>query len=280
MPALDNPRWEAFAQAIVKGLASDKPNGKNTQRAAYLAAGYSTTNDNATDAAASRLLRNVKPVVERIRELQAQALARLEPKLDISRERIAKRLDLASKRAEALDKPADIISAELGLAKVFHRQPTAQQADQDYSTAKSMTDIGRRLLKSIGFNEPDDISIQAAVEANDAFIDALRRIKQHAETLTVDPRVSPLGNKDIISLILLNISFSFPLPSIDVFFISIPPTGSGAYPLGGRWGREAAGVGVRLPTLHAANQRIQQEAGKPCCGRCALRRPLQLLPCA
>ena len=100
MPALDNPRWEAFAQAIVKGLASDKPNGKNTQRAAYLVAGYSTTSDETTDAAASRLLRKVKAVVDRIRELQAQALARVDRKLDISRERIGRRLDMAPRKAE------------------------------------------------------------------------------------------------------------------------------------------------------------------------------------
>ena len=52
MPVLPNPRHEAFAQAIVKGLASDKPNGKNPQKTAYLAAGYSTTTENATEAAA------------------------------------------------------------------------------------------------------------------------------------------------------------------------------------------------------------------------------------
>jgi len=88
MPPHNNPRWEAFAQAIVKGLASDKPNGKNTQKAAYLAAGYSPTTEPAAEAAASRLLRKVKPILERVRELQAQALARLDPKLDISRERV------------------------------------------------------------------------------------------------------------------------------------------------------------------------------------------------
>ena len=105
MPALDNPRWEAFAQAIVRGLASDRPNGKNTAKAAYLAAGYSTTTDNATRAAASRLLTNVIPVVERIRELQAQALARVDRKLDISRERIGRNLDLASRIAQDREWP-------------------------------------------------------------------------------------------------------------------------------------------------------------------------------
>ena len=89
MPVLPNPRHEAFAQAIVKGLASERPNGKNTAKAAYKAVGYSPTTEHAAEAAAHRLLRNVEPVVLRIQELQAQALARLNPKLDVSRERVA-----------------------------------------------------------------------------------------------------------------------------------------------------------------------------------------------
>jgi hypothetical protein len=112
MPALKNPRWEAFAQAIVAGLASERPNKKNTAKAAYLAAGYSTTTDNATRAAASRLLTNVIPVVDRIRELQANALARVDRKLDISRERIGRNLDEASRMARNQEKTSDIIAAE------------------------------------------------------------------------------------------------------------------------------------------------------------------------
>src|SRR5215470_17468168 len=100
MPALKNPRWEAFAQAIVAGLASERPNKKNTAKAAYLAVGYSPSSDHAAEVAASRLLTNVIPVVERIRELQAQALARVDRKLDISRERIGRNLDLASRIAQ------------------------------------------------------------------------------------------------------------------------------------------------------------------------------------
>jgi hypothetical protein len=37
-----------------------------------------------------------------------------------------------------------------------------------------MKDIGRKLLQSIGLASPDDVSIQAAIEANDAFIASLR----------------------------------------------------------------------------------------------------------
>jgi len=54
MPVLPNPRHEAFAQAIVAGLASDRPHGKNTAKAAYLSVGYAPTTDNAARAAASR----------------------------------------------------------------------------------------------------------------------------------------------------------------------------------------------------------------------------------
>src|SRR5262249_25496025 len=111
MPVLPNPRHEAFAQAIVKGLASDRPNGKNTAKAAYLAVGYSPTNDRAAIAAASRLLTKVDSVVERIRELQAEALAKIQPKLDISRERIGRRLDLLSHQAEQAGNHAAAISS-------------------------------------------------------------------------------------------------------------------------------------------------------------------------
>jgi hypothetical protein len=43
-----------------------------------------------------------------------------------------------------------------------------------------MHEIGKRLLQSIGFSEPDDMSIQAAIEANDAFIERLEAIRNGA----------------------------------------------------------------------------------------------------
>jgi hypothetical protein len=177
MPVLPNPRHEAFAQAIVKGLASDKPNGKNTQKAAYLAAGYSTTTENATEAAASRLLRNVKPVVERVRELQAEALARIERKLDVSRERVGRRLDLASRKAESEGNTANIIAAELGIAKVFGLHKAGEQYNPiDPSSAESMVEIGRLLLQSVGATSPSQAQINLAVEANNAFVEQLEQI--------------------------------------------------------------------------------------------------------
>ena len=188
MPALDNPRWERFAQAIVEGLANGdrKP---YSQGRAYIAAGYTAKDQGkrggSAEAAASRLLKRVKPILDRIRELQAEATKRLEPKLDLSRERIGRRLDLASRMAEEQKSPNGIALSELGIAKVFHRIDTPQDTQQDFNSAKSMTDIGRKLLQSVGFAEPDDVSIQAAIEANDAFIDRLQQIRDSAQGLTL-----------------------------------------------------------------------------------------------
>jgi hypothetical protein len=49
-----------------------------------------------------------------------------------------------------------------------------------FHTAKSKEDIGAKLLQSIGFTEPDDVSIQAAVQANNAFIAQLEAIRDAA----------------------------------------------------------------------------------------------------
>ena len=55
MPALDNPRWELFAQKIVEGLVNGHHEAFSQGRA-YSAAGYIAKGD-AADVNASRLLR-------------------------------------------------------------------------------------------------------------------------------------------------------------------------------------------------------------------------------
>jgi phage terminase small subunit len=66
--ALANARHERFAQEIAKG---------STGRDAYIAAGYETKSDAATDANASRLLSDAK-VKARIAEIQERAAVRAE----------------------------------------------------------------------------------------------------------------------------------------------------------------------------------------------------------
>jgi hypothetical protein len=186
MPALSNPRYERFAQALFAGLAGET-RVKRAQSTAYLTAYPNCSNGNSAEAAASRLLRRVKPIIERVRELQAESNARLQPKLDVSRERVGRRLALASEMAERLEMPNAMATSELGIARVFgHIRADSEPSQTDFNTANSMQDIGRKLLQSIGFSSPDDVSIQAAIEANDAFIARLQAIRDAAQGLTIE----------------------------------------------------------------------------------------------
>jgi hypothetical protein len=185
MPALSNPRYERFAQALFAGLAGET-RVKRAQSTAYLTAYPNCSNGNPAEAAASRLLRRVKPIADRVRELQAEANARLQPKLDLSRERIGRRLDLASQMAEQQKNAANIVAAETAIAKVFHPIDAPDPNHIDFKSAQSMQEIGKRLLQSMGYKEPDDLSIQQAIEANNTFIDTLKRISQQAQGLTLD----------------------------------------------------------------------------------------------
>src|SRR5215475_9399791 len=104
MPALSNPRYERFAQALFAGLAGET-RIKRAQSTAYLAAYPNCSKGNPAEAAASRLLRRVKPIADRV----------------------------------------------------------------------------RKLMQSVGLREPDDDCIQAAIEANDAFIARLEAIFDGAQ---------------------------------------------------------------------------------------------------
>jgi hypothetical protein len=133
------------------------------------------------------LLRKVEPIAQRIKELQAQQLARLQPKLDLSKERIGRRLHMASEMAEQDRNPHAVVASELGLAKVFgHLNGEPQHDAVDFKQARTMTDIGRKLLQSVGFAAPDDASIQLAIEANDAFVAELERIRNAAQGPAID----------------------------------------------------------------------------------------------
>ena len=183
MPVLPNPRHEAFAQAIFAGLAG-KTRIERAHSTAYLEAYPSCSPGAPAWVNASRLLRRAK-VWERVGELQAEANKRLQPKIDLSRERIGKRLDLASQIAEQERNAQGIVASELGIAKVFHHMTDTEPAKLDFNTTNSMQDIGKKLLQSVGFASPDDVSIQAAIEANDVFIAQLEQIRDRAQQLTL-----------------------------------------------------------------------------------------------
>jgi len=181
MPALSNPRWERFALALYAGLAGETRLDR-AQSTAYRTAYPNCSEGNSAEAAASRLLRRVKPISDRVRELQQEAAARLQPKLDVSRERIGKRLDLASQIAERQSNASAIVSSELGLAKVFgHITDKHEDVSKGLHEAKSMQDIGRALLEGIGYEAPSDADVALAIEANDVLMATLERIRDAAQ---------------------------------------------------------------------------------------------------
>jgi hypothetical protein len=64
---------------------------------------------------------------------------------------------------------------------VFHSLPHAEQSPFDFKSATSMHDIGRKLLMTVGMENPDVASIALAVEANDTFIERLEEIAAQAQ---------------------------------------------------------------------------------------------------
>lgn len=185
MPALSNPRWEQFAQAIVASFAG-KTRLEQAQSTAYQRAGYLAKPGNSAEAAASRLLRRVKPILDRVKELQAEQNARIQRKLDVSKDRVARRLDLASTIAEEDRNPSAIATNELGIAKLFGHitDKSETKVTTDYANAQSPEDIGRMLLQQVDFDDPDEASIQAAIKANDDFAQVLMAIRDKAQGLT------------------------------------------------------------------------------------------------
>jgi hypothetical protein len=93
---------------------------------------------------------------------------------------------MASEMAEQDRNPQAIVASELGIAKIFHRVDEPEPNKINFETAQSMHEIGERLLQSVGFASPDEDSIQAAIEANDAFIARLEAIRDRAQTLTIE----------------------------------------------------------------------------------------------
>src|SRR6266508_6655230 len=174
MPALDNPRWERFAQAIVEGLANGdrKP---YSQGRAYIAAGYTAKDQGkrggSAECAASRLLNRVKPILERVRELQAIAARNAAE----TAEKMARELNEIQYEARADKTHAAAVAAILGKAKILGIVDKPQSERIDWNTTTSMRDIGSKLLQSVGFATPDDASIQQAIEANDVFIAQLEQ---------------------------------------------------------------------------------------------------------
>jgi hypothetical protein len=183
MPALKNPRWEAFAQALFVGLAG-KTRQERAQSTAYIAAYPTNAGGRSAAAAAARLLARVSPILDRVLELQAEQAKRTQRKIDISRDRLARRLDLASTMAEQQQNVAGIVASEMGIAKVFGIDQGDSKGTQSFKDAQSMNDIGERLLRSVGLASPSAEAINAAIQANDAFVSRLEAIRDEYRAIS------------------------------------------------------------------------------------------------
>ena len=147
MPALSNPRYERFAQALFAGLAG-KTRIERAQSTAYLKAYPNCSSGNSAEACAPKLLRRAKPILGRVRELQAEANARQQTKIDLSRERVGRDLDQAFRTAKEQGNATAMVSSALGIAKVFHSVPNEQDNAFSFKSATSMHAFGRSIATS------------------------------------------------------------------------------------------------------------------------------------
>jgi hypothetical protein len=122
-------------------------------------------------------------IAARVRELQEEAAERAGESAD----KCVQELNQLRKDAHADKAYGPAVAAVMGKAKILNLvvDQHALVPAQDFSTVNSMHEIGKRLLQSIGFTEPDDASIQAAIEANDAFIGRLETIRDSAQGRTI-----------------------------------------------------------------------------------------------
>ena len=176
MPALQNPRHEAFAQAIFNGIVGGK-GGATSQAEAYRRAGYRVSNGNSARACASRLLTFANGIGERIKELQALAAEHSVETAD----KCVQELNELRREARADKAYGAAVSAVMGKAKLLNIGEQQSHNPQDYKATRSMQDLGRKLLQSVGFASPDDASIDAAIQANDAFVARLEAIRDAAQ---------------------------------------------------------------------------------------------------
>ncbi|RMI21358.1 terminase small subunit [Sinorhizobium meliloti] len=100
MPVLDNPRHEAFAQALFKGKTADE---------AYVLAGFKANRGNAATLKANQ------NIVKRLAELQERSAKRVE----VTVESLALELEEARSIALVEKQTSAAVSATMGKAKLF-----------------------------------------------------------------------------------------------------------------------------------------------------------------
>jgi hypothetical protein len=186
MPVLRNPRHEAFARAIFRGIF--EPDLYPTRGTAYRAAGYRASGlrepGGSAEVNASRLLKNAK-ILDRVRELQAEAAQEVKETID----KCVAELNEDRRDAKAQGQHAAAISAVMGKAKLLglvtdkHEDVTSKP---DFSKATSLNDVGIKLLQSVGYAEPSPADVALALEAHEHLIAQLEAIAERAQSLSAE----------------------------------------------------------------------------------------------
>jgi hypothetical protein len=181
MPVLRNPRHEAFARAIFRGIF--EPDLYPTHGTAYRAAGYRASGlrepGGSAEVNASRLLKNAK-ILDRVRELQAEAAQEVKETID----KCVAELNEDRRDAKAQGQHSAAISAVMGKAKLLglvtdkHEDVTSKP---DFTKATSLNDVGIGLLQSVGYASPSPADVALALEAHASLIEQLEAIAERAQ---------------------------------------------------------------------------------------------------
>jgi hypothetical protein len=178
MPALKNPRHEAFAQAVFSGIV-DAKGGAHSQAEAYRRAGYNVTNGNSARACASRLLSFANGIGERIKDLQDIAAGQALESAD----KCVQELNQLRRDAHSDKAYGPAVSAVMGKAKLLGLVTERHEdvTKPNFSKATSLQDIGVKLLQSVGYSSPSDADIALALDAHASFTATLEAIAERAQ---------------------------------------------------------------------------------------------------
>jgi hypothetical protein len=187
MAVLRNPRHEAFARAIFRGIF--EPDLYPTHGTAYRAAGYRASGlrepGGSAEVNASRLLKNAK-ILDRVRELQAEAAQEVKETIEKC---VAELNDIKDASMADSEKPAysAAVSAVMGKAKLlgFVTDKTdVTTRNVQFSDNMSTNDIGVKLLESVGFSSPSAAAVALALEAQAQFVAQLEAIAERDRGLS------------------------------------------------------------------------------------------------
>jgi phage terminase small subunit len=140
MAPLRNPRWEKFCRLIVEGGADTNFMQSN----AYREAGYSTKVGNSSEAAASRLIRKYKPIIDRIRELQEAHAKRHGVTVDSLSEELDEARAIAAKNEQASAMVQSTVAKGKLHGKFVERSEIRETTD--FSECETTEEIAEALL--------------------------------------------------------------------------------------------------------------------------------------